>query len=129
MTTLPLQTASDESAVPGPVDEKARRAFEKAWHEGRPEPLERFLPAPADPMYLPTLIELVQIEMELGWKAAKRPEGSAPGAEPPRVEAYVARFPPLAAPSVLLQLIRQEYEARSRSGGAAASRGVPRPLS
>ena len=78
-------------STPQTIDEAARRRFEQAWREGRPEPIERFLPAAHDPHYLPTLLELAYIELELAWKAAD-PVAQGPR---PMVEVYLARFPPL----------------------------------
>jgi hypothetical protein len=50
--------ASDSELV-STIDEQARRRFEQAWREGRPQPLEQFLPSADDPAYLGTLEELV----------------------------------------------------------------------
>lgn len=52
------------------VDERARRDFEASWRSGRPQPIERFLPLPSDAAYVPTLLELAMIELELAWKAS-----------------------------------------------------------
>ena len=51
------------------IDEATRRRFEADWRAGRPEPVERYLPAPDDPVYLATLEELVAIDLEFRWKA------------------------------------------------------------
>jgi hypothetical protein len=56
------------------IDESARRRFEAGWRSGQPEPIECFLPAQDDPPYLPTLEELVAIELELRWQAAAQPD-------------------------------------------------------
>src|SRR5262249_47466843 len=64
------------------------------------------------------LEELVHIELELAWKAWER-RGAAGGAGtglPPRVEAYLARFPELDQPSIVLRLVEQEYSVRRRHG-------------
>ena len=101
------------------VDEEARRAFELAWHGGRPEPIERFLPAETSSLYLGTLLELVQIEMELGWKTRQSQvnAGTAAGFEGiPRAETYLAAYPKLAEPGLKLDLARHEYDVRQRFG-------------
>ena len=49
------------------IDETRRKAFESAWREGRPEPIERFLPPEDDARHLATLEELVHIELEFTW--------------------------------------------------------------
>jgi serine/threonine protein kinase len=100
------------------IDEGARRQFEAAWRAGQPEPIERFLPVEDDPCYLATLEELVHIELEMLWKAARR-AGPAPDAtvrEPPRVEAYLARFPRLNQPAIAGRLLQQERLVRHRCG-------------
>ncbi len=76
------------------VDEDARRRFEAAWRAGHPLPIERCLPAETDSRFLATLEELAAIEMEFLWNAAP------PAEAPPRVEAYLARFPCLDRPDV-----------------------------
>jgi hypothetical protein len=52
------------SMVSPTLDEEARRRFEASWLAGRPEAIEHFLPAEDDPRYLPTLEELVHIDLE-----------------------------------------------------------------
>jgi WD40 repeat protein len=101
------------------IDERARRAFEAAWREGRPGPIESYLPAEGHPHREATLEELVQIEMEFAWKAY----GGAGLQEraPKLVEDYLARFPKLRQPSVVLRLLRQEDSLR-RLRGEAPSR-------
>src|SRR5437763_528677 len=47
-----------EMTLPSLVDEEVRRHFERAWREGRPEPIEQFLPPEQHPHYLATLEEL-----------------------------------------------------------------------
>src|SRR5262245_54226769 len=89
------------------IDEAARRRFEQAWREGRPEPIEQYLPPDDHPHYLPTLTELVQIELEMAWKS---------GDTSRLVEVYLARFPRLDQPDILLGLLRQEHQVRHRHG-------------
>jgi Flp pilus assembly protein TadD/tRNA A-37 threonylcarbamoyl transferase component Bud32 len=100
------------------LDEAARRRFEAAWRTGRPEPIERFLPAEDDRHYLPTLEELVHIELEFAWKAWHNPsEGHAATVNrPASVEAYLERFPRLRDPDVIQRLLQQEYQVRHRHG-------------
>ncbi len=95
------------------IDEGARRRFESAWKQGRPEPIESCLPAEDQPHYLPTLEELVHIELEFRWKTPAVP-AVTPG--PPRVEAYLERFPRLNQPDVVFRLLKQECLVRQRHG-------------
>jgi tRNA A-37 threonylcarbamoyl transferase component Bud32 len=94
------------------VDEDARRRFEGAWRSGRPQPIEQFLPPADSPLHLPTLEELVHIEMELSWKR----RGSSEGAAPTRVETYLERFPQLKQPEIVRRLARQEWKVRQAIG-------------
>jgi hypothetical protein len=102
--------SSDPTPAPT-VDEDARRRFEAAWRAGRPEPIDGFLPPADHPYFLPTLEELVAVELEFAWKA-----GGLRGGPPPRVEDYLARFPALDRPEVVRRLLRQEAHVRRRYG-------------
>jgi serine/threonine protein kinase len=101
------------------VDESACQRFEVAWQEGRPEPIEQFLPPEEHVGYLATLEELIHIELEFAWKswwgqtAAKT---TATVGRPVCVEAYLARFPRLAEAPVVMRLLQQEYRVRHRYG-------------
>src|SRR5262245_31267772 len=86
------------------VDEEARRRFEDAWCDGRPQSIEDFLPPGDHPSFRATLEELVLIELEFAWKAGE--------ATPPRVEDYLRRFPDLDQPDVVLRLAREEFLVR-----------------
>jgi serine/threonine protein kinase/tetratricopeptide (TPR) repeat protein len=106
------------------IDEDARRRFEAAWRAGRPEPIEALLPPPESPKHLPTLEELVLIELEFAWKAAPRPAVGAMvpvGTRPPLVEEYLERFPSLDHPEVVRRLLEQEHEVRARCGDAPSA--------
>src|SRR5262249_46662888 len=70
------------------VDENARRRFEAAGREGRPQPIEHFLPDSSHPHYFATLQELVHIELEMIWRAWGKSPGAGSGSA--RVEAYLA---------------------------------------
>jgi serine/threonine protein kinase/Tfp pilus assembly protein PilF len=79
--------------------------------EGRPLRLETCLPHPSAANYLPTLVELVLIEMEFAWRA-RRDVFAAEA--PPRVEDYLRRFPLLERTDLLTQLVEHEYQMRVR---------------
>ncbi len=113
-------TAASASSL---IDESARRRFESAWVAGRPEPIEPFLPPEGHPSYLPTLEELVQLELEFAWKARgpSAPDAPTLPRTSPRVEEYLVRFPRLNNPATLLRLVEQEYRVRHRYGD-------PRPV-
>jgi len=108
---------ADNGTVSRAIDETARRCFERAWCEGRRESLEHYLPAAEDPRFLGTLAELVLIEIEFAWKAWKQhPLPDQPAARPALVEDYLRRFPALNQPSLVRELLDQEYLARQRHG-------------
>src|SRR5262245_39631515 len=98
------------STPPSLIDEAARRRFESAWRSGRPEPIERFLPPEDDPRYVPTLEELVAIDLEFGWKFGRPSVGAGHGSEitptlrPPTVADYLTRFPRLNRPDIVQRL-------------------------
>jgi WD40 repeat protein len=102
-----------------PIDESARRRFEQAWRESGSPVIEQFLPDATASSYAGTLIELVQIDLEMCWKAANAAHRANGGAETlvmPRVESYLSRFPQLKESRLLLDLIREEYSLRKRFG-------------
>ncbi len=107
--------SSDATFAPT-VDEGARRRFEAAWRAGDPLPIERCLPVEDSPHFLATLEELAAIEMEFLWKAAPPTDGTPPVDAPPRVEAYLARFPRLNRPEIIRRLLRHELALRRRRG-------------
>jgi WD40 repeat protein/predicted Ser/Thr protein kinase len=107
----PCRPEAWETDSDDPIDENARRRFEASWWNGRPEPVERFLPPCGDSRYLPTLIELVQVELELSWKAYLHG-----WSRPPTVAEYLARFPCLDDPAIVARLSEQEREVRKRYG-------------
>jgi serine/threonine protein kinase len=122
---------TSDTTVLHSIDEAARRKFEAAWRAGRPEPIERFLPDPEQTNYLPTLEELVFIEMEFAGKrhesagadgeaTVKQSSPDTPRPTLPRVEMYLARFPALDRPDVVLRLLKQEYVVRTRAGDRPA---------
>ena len=90
------------------IDEDARRRFEAAWIQDAPLPLDQCLPAQSDPLWLPTLEELVAIELEFGWKA--RPAGG------PLLETYFERYPALKQAAIARRLVQQEYDVRQEVG-------------
>ncbi len=105
------------------IDEALREGFEAAWRKGRPEPIERFLPHEGDSRYLPTLEELVRLDLELAWGSwsTSRRGGSAnPNREtlvrPPQIEGYLGRFPQLNRPEIVLRLVQQERSVRKAHG-------------
>ena len=95
------------------IDEALRRRFEQARRDDPSAQIDAYLPPEDSAEYLPTLEELVLIDLEFGWKQALAPKSSGP-----MVEAYIARFPKLNRREVCLRLLRYEYELRSKSGAA-----------
>ncbi len=106
------------------IDETLLRRFEAGWNNGHPEALEDLLPSETDAKYLPTLEELVHVELELAWEdwTKRRASGNAaetkPLTGPLRVEDYIQRFPQLDHPETILRLLRQECLVRKECGDA-----------
>src|SRR5262245_35959397 len=92
-----------------PIDELCRRRFEQSRRSDRSVSIEDCLPPDASASYLPTLEELVLIDLEFGWK-----EALAAGTSGPLVETYLARFPRLNQHDRVLRLLRYEYELRAK---------------
>jgi tetratricopeptide (TPR) repeat protein len=105
-----------ETTSPDTIDEAARRRFEAAWREGRPQPIEHFLPPEDRPDYLATLEELVHIELEFLWRPRDPAAAEAPSTRPPLVEAYLARFPRLNQHAIVRRLLEQERLVRQLYG-------------
>ncbi len=82
---------------------------------GSPEPLADFLPPEDDPSCLPTLEEMVHVELEFAWnrwadsrRLEKEGCGQADDA-PPLLEQYLQEFPVLDDSQRLGRLLQQEY--------------------
>jgi eukaryotic-like serine/threonine-protein kinase len=90
------------------IDEDCRRRFEAAWLRGAPLPIDECLPPRGESAWLPTLEELVAIELEFGWKADPK--------SGPKLEAYFDRYPALRQAPIARQLIQQEFAVRQQLG-------------
>ncbi len=95
------------------IDEAARIQFELAWQQGKPQSIEQCLPHKDAPLYLATLEEMVQIEIEMKWKAWSRSPNSP---QPDLIETYLVRFPELKQSKIILRLIEQECRSRRLAG-------------
>lgn len=101
------------------VDEPKREQFEAAWISGKPVTIEACLPDASTPSYLPTLEELVHIDMEFAWRSfqAKGKNSTIEEDSPATVETYVERFSDLAADDIVLRLVEQEMRCKKRATG------------
>jgi len=99
------------------LNETMRQRFEAAWRSGTPVPIEAHLPPEDDSHYLATLEELVHIDIEMKWKA-RQADADATNVQSHgcQVEEYLARFPRLKDPRIILRLLKQEYRVRQRYG-------------
>lgn len=94
------------------INEDALKRFEQAWQADKPAPIEHFLPPADDAGYLPTLKELVRVDMEFSWKKqgdTDAADAMTDGIDDRLVESYLQRFPPLNDPPVVLRLLQHEY--------------------
>ncbi|NQT14521.1 MAG: serine/threonine protein kinase [Planctomycetes bacterium] len=118
------------------IDETLRKRFETAWAEGRPVPIEQCLPSQGDSQYLATLEELAHIEIEFAWKSRSEvgpADETQPMSQtvkgPPRVEAYLERFPQLGRPEVVVRLLQREYLVRTECGDTPSGQEYRQRLS
>ena len=93
------------------INETLREKFETAWMSGKPVAIRDCLPPLEDPQYVPTLEELVLIDMEFAWS----PQGRTTGAVSRNVESYVSEFDELSDSAILLRLIDQEIRCRKKA--------------
>lgn len=100
------------------IAETVRREFERAWRDAEPRAIDDFLPDEDNPVFLPTLEELVHIDLEFAWKAGRTDRERK---ALPLVEEYVSRFPRLSRRDILRRLLRQEYFVRHRFGDRPAA--------
>ncbi|TWT39009.1 serine/threonine-protein kinase [Blastopirellula retiformator] len=104
------------------VDEEIRRNFESDWLRGQCGDIVDYLPMPEAPSYLPTLEELICIDLEFRWqRITKSSRGIDSSSETlsleqqPLVEKYLDRFPQLHDPAILQRLVDQEIDVRKAS--------------
>jgi len=103
------------------IDETLRREFESDWLQGSPGEIAAYLPERSSPAYMPTLEELICIDLEFRWsrQATKGAQGDDTKptrcCEPQMLEDYLQRFPELREPTILQRLIDQEVWARKNS--------------
>ncbi len=84
--------------------------YERAQEQGDAD-LALFLPGPADPLYLPTLRELVRLDLEYGWQRGR----------PATLADYRQRFPELFLDAASVQeMAFEEYRLRCQAGEAPA---------
>jgi len=94
------------------VDESLRRRYEQGWLSGTPLDLADCLPDQADPGYLPTLEELLHIQLEFAWKTL----GESATDRPISIEGLLEQFPDLGQRDILLRLLKQEFACRQAAG-------------
>ncbi len=87
-------------------------AYVAAWDESSPPDMTPFLPPPGDSQRLPTLIELIKVDLEYRWT-----QNIGGG----RLEDYAERFPELAPEGNFpLDLVYEEFHVRRQAGDAVA---------
>ncbi len=107
-------TPSEHSLL---VNEPLRQRYESSWTSGSPLALSECLPEESSSQYLPTLEELLHIQLEFAWKA--HAVGTRP--RPASVNSLLDEFPALRNPEVLIRLLRQEFDCRTRAGDAPSA--------
>jgi WD40 repeat protein/tRNA A-37 threonylcarbamoyl transferase component Bud32/tetratricopeptide (TPR) repeat protein len=107
----------DKSTNLHSIDHTARQQFESAWRAGRKPSIESCLPPRHDPRYLPTLEELVALDLEFQWQSWQPTLASdSHRVLPVLVESYLERFPELNSPPVVGRLLEREYAVRCGHG-------------
>lgn len=85
--------------------------YEATWQAGETARLDPHVPPAGHPLRAPILVELVKIDLSNRWKRQL----------PTYVEAYLGRFPELAAaPAVVASLLAEEFRARQINGNPVA---------
>jgi hypothetical protein len=102
------------------IDETLRRAFEESWIHGAPLPIADCLPDPETDSYLPTLEELIHIQLEFAWKIFKGGSGSRPTS----IELLLEEFPSLRNRDVMVRLLEQETKCGNRAGDTLGTTGT-----
>ena len=87
---------------PGPIDEEARRDFEKARRGYSSAHLGDFVPSAGDERRASTLEELICIELEFAWKAW------SPGRAIPELRPWTERYAADLDPSAVARLVEEE---------------------
>lgn len=110
---------NDARADSAGFDESLYERFESAWRRHAPQPIEACLPAEDDPRYLPTLEELIRVDLDYHWRLvsnecdAKTLAAASIAGYRPKVEDYAARFPVIRQPELLLSLLYEEFLVRA----------------
>ncbi len=122
--TLTGDTIHSEDATLAPlpaaggVDQALRQSFEQAWINQQPRGIASCLPPEESESFLPTLVELVGIDLEFQWKqrsqTAEQETVRDDLSNPPLVEDYLKDFSDLNTPEIMLSLLQQEFWARAR---------------
>jgi hypothetical protein len=96
------------------VDIERASRFESAWIKGSPRQIEEFLPPSEEPSYVPTLLCLIEIEMQWARKSAM---SMAITHSPPRlIEDYIKAFKIIDQPNIIRRLLKEESQARRLYG-------------
>ena len=95
-----------------PIDEEVRRKFERSWIKHEPVAIEDLIPDAHATNHSETIFELVLVEMEY----LRRPHDH--NVKPTPIEEYVTRFPALADPISIAELIQHEFQLRGETVSA-----------
>ena len=99
------------------IDRGLCERFELAWLRDAPQDIQEALGETAADDSLPTLEELIRLDMEYRWRAARiSPSDETLDSSPPTVEDYLERFPQMDDPQRVLRLVRKERELRTVAG-------------
>lgn len=99
------------------VDETLRRKFEPDWLTGSQPEIADYVPSQGSQVYLPTLEELICIDLEFSWTQSNSPTTRDKNAlqTPPLLEDCLCKYPELGDQDIVRRLIDQEILARLNS--------------
>ncbi len=102
------------------VDRSRCRLFEEVWTGGHARPIEEFLPDENAAEFVPTLEELIHIDLEYRWKSQSEQQSVSIKSDqtcgPIPIESYLERFPCINQPEIVARLLKQEYFVRHLYG-------------
>ncbi len=107
---------SDSTSLP--INEDLIQQFEDAMFSKQASPIEDYLPEQNQSTYLGTLLELIQIEMELAWRDWQNQNtGTEAPSLPARIGDYMERFSALRdSPDCIELLSEYEFDLRWKFG-------------
>jgi tetratricopeptide (TPR) repeat protein/predicted Ser/Thr protein kinase len=103
------------------IDRDVCDRFELYWLQGNPRPIDELLDESSATDNVPTLVELIALEMEYSWRSRLGRDEKTVQSALPTVEDYLARFPQVNESKRVLRLVRKERDLRHAIGDRYSS--------